>query len=100
MELGHPFSEMDQSGREIVDLLAGQFHFCEGEDNDVFTATAWSLEQRQRTECAGVSLFFFFFIFVALFKRKNLTSELYIVQVRLHVCVNVSTCARVIFLVV
>lgn len=47
-----------------------------------------------------VFLCFFFFIFVALFKRKNLTSELYIVQVRLHVCVNVSTCARVIFLVV
>lgn len=31
----------------------------------------------------------FFFIFMALFKRKNLTSELSIVQVRLHVCVNV-----------
>lgn len=72
MEHGHPFLEMDQSGREIVDLLAEQFHFCEGKDHDVFTATAWSLEQRQRTECAGVSLLLVFLIFVALFKRKKL----------------------------
>lgn len=48
---------------------------------------SWAAPKNRMCRCFSVVVVFF--IFMALFKRKNLTSELSIVQVRLHVCVNV-----------